>query len=406
MRAYVQLLRERSHFRTLVSAEIISLFGDWFTLVAVSLLTGARGGSPLLLALTLVANVLPPALLGPIAGPLADYVDRRKALIGTAIAQAGVTVAMAFVSARGPLVAIPALVLARGLVGALREPATSATLPSVVDAEELVRANALLAAVWSTSYALGMAAGGFVAGLDPSLAIGIDALSFVVAALLLSRLPRLGAADVSRPASLDTRALLRGMGEGLRVAVRVPALGRAVFRKTPLAFATGAGWMVLVMAAMGAPFAGTAALTIGVLQSVRGVATGVGPLVAERVIAGGADAARTERAVMAITFLAIIGFVFARSPTEWLIGAGVWGMGIGANWVLTTSEIQRRGPKNALGRLAAIDALSWSLGTSLGALTVGLVGNRVTIAALASIGVGILVDRMLAIVFRDAPKPA
>jgi Major Facilitator Superfamily len=310
---------------------------------------------------------------------------------------------MVLASTAGLAALLPILVLARGVLGSLREPALSSTLPSVVSSNELVRANALLAAVWSTTYALGMSAGGFVAGISPSLAIAIDAASFALAAMILLALPRLGPADERAPERLDVRALLRGMKEALDVARAAPALGRAVFQKTPIAFGTGACWVVLVLAAMRSPFAGSAALTIGVLQAIRGVATGIGPIMAERAIAMGARPHRIERAVLALSFVAMIGFALSGSPSAWMICAAAWGLGIGANWVLTTSDIQRLGPKGALGRLSAIDTLSWSLGTSLSAVLVGAFGTHATSAALASIGVGIALDVLLSVRF-VAPK--
>lgn len=410
MRSYLDLLRRRPGFRVLVGAEIISLVGDWFTLVAVSLLTGGGERGMLLLALTFVAHTLPQALLGPFAGPLADFVDRRAALIGTAALQGLLTLAMFGAALGGAIGWIPVLVLVRGVFGAMREPAASASLPSLVDRSELVQANALLSASWSATFALGMGLGGLVASIDPKLAIGVDAASFALAALLLTQLPRLGAADPDAPKRLDPRALLVGIRAALSVALRDRALGRAVFAKTPLSFAAGAAWMVLNAGAMERPFLGSAGLTLGVIQAVRGIATGVGPIIAERVISRGSNARRVDRVVVGGSFAAMALFVLSNtssvSPWASLFVAVVWGMGVGANWVLTTSEIQRRGPDGYLGRLASIDTLAWSVGQSASALLMAVCvdhGAPPVVLGLGIVGLGVGLEALLQLWLR-APR--
>lgn len=402
MRSYLDLLRRRPGFRVLVGAEIVSLLGDWFTLVAVSVLTGGGERGMLLLALTFVAHTLPQAMLGPFAGPLADFVDRRAALIGTAATQGVLTLAMFGAALGGAVGWLPVLVLVRGVFGAMREPAASASLPSLVDRSELVQANALLSASWSATFALGMGLGGLVASIDPKLAIGVDAASFGLAALLLTLLPKLGAADPDRPKRLDPRALLVGIRRALSVALHDRALGRAVFAKTPLSFAAGGAWMVLNAGAIERPFLGSAGLTLGVIQGVRGIATGIGPIVAERVIARGTSARLVDRLVVFGSFAAMAAFILSNtsavSPWASLAIATVWGMGVGANWVLTTSEIQRRGPEGYLGRLASIDTLAWSIGQSASALLLGVCvdrGAHPIVLGLVLVGVGVGLELLL-----------
>lgn len=408
MRSYLDLLRRRPGFRVLVGAEIISLVGDWFTLVAVSLLTGGGSRGMTLMALTFVAHTLPQALLGPFAGPLADFVDRRAALVGTAALQGLLTLAMFGAGLAGAVGWIPVLVLVRGVFGAMREPAASASLPSLVDKSELVRANALLSASWSATFALGMGLGGLVASIDPKLAIGVDAASFGLAALLLTFLPKLGAADPDAPKRLHAGALLRGIRSALGVAVRDRALGRAVFSKTPLSFAAGAAWMMLNAGAIDRPFLGSAGLTLGVIQSIRGIATGVGPILAERIISRGASARLVDRIVVGGSFAAMAAFVASNAPSvaPWacLAVAVVWGMGVGANWVLTTSEIQRRGPDGFLGRLASIDTLAWSLGQCASALLMAVCVDRGAPAiplGLAIVGAGVGLELLLSLWMRE-----
>jgi MFS family permease len=76
-----------------------------------------------------------------------------------------------------------------GIASAFFGPASAGIVPQVVDADELHDANALLRISMNSIKVLGPAAGGVaVAAVGPGWAIAWDALTFVVAALMLSRL--------------------------------------------------------------------------------------------------------------------------------------------------------------------------------------------------------------------------
>ncbi len=82
MRWWSVLRRHPAFFRLWI-AECISLVGDWFSVVAISVLAATRGGGEgaLAVATTLAAYELPMAAVRPIAGVLADRFDRRSLLI-------------------------------------------------------------------------------------------------------------------------------------------------------------------------------------------------------------------------------------------------------------------------------------------------------------------------------------
>src|SRR5262249_39992430 len=141
----------------------------------------------------------------------------------------------------------------------------------------------------------------------------LDALSFVLAAGLLRGLPAMlpEGADGKRAAAKESEgraatesegraatstqvegrgagagsslgALVRSVPAEMRIAFRHslerPALFRAVFAKAPVALAGGAGWLVLNLVADRSTAFGAGALTLGILQAVRGAGTGLGPL--------------------------------------------------------------------------------------------------------------------------------
>jgi MFS family permease len=352
------LLVARPGFRRLWMAGATSLVGDWLSFVAVGMLALDRGGGPLDLALVLAAHALPAALLSPVWGAVVDRFDRRRLLVLADAAAGLVTIGMAAAAAAGWLGAVQMLLLARSALTAVVPPAESAALRHVVAPDELGRANAILAGTWSVAFVLGMALGGAVATLGPALAILLDAATFLAAAGLHALLPAL---PVEQGRALPLPALLAGVpadtAEALREAARRPALLRAVLGKTPVALAGGAGWLALnLVSASAAPF-GSAALSFGLLQAVRGAGTGIGPAGATWLVRRGASAERLAVAASLAAYAGIAALAVARSPAALVIVSLVWGVGTGTNWVLAHTALQRESGDAVIGRLAAFDEL-------------------------------------------------
>jgi predicted MFS family arabinose efflux permease len=363
------LLRRRPHFRRVWLSELVSLLGDWMSFVAVSLLALRGGSGVVALALVIVGHSLPSALFAPVAGVLADRLDRRALLVFTNVAQCALTLAMAGAAALGHVDSVQALVFVRASVGALLLPVQSAVLRHVVEEDELLSANALTSATWSVMFAVGMAAGGAIAMLGPTLALAVDAASFGVAALLLRGLPRMVAEG--RPEGGAREALSsvgRDMARALRYAWERPAVLDAVLAKTPVAMANGGALVLLNLVAADVAFAGTGALTLGLLQCVRGAGTGVGPWLSAALLRRGLSRGLLARGSALAAFGGIALFAGAGRWTSLLALALVWGVGSGSNWVMSTSELQRLSPDRFIGRLSALDHLTLTIGQCATAL--------------------------------------
>jgi len=151
---------------------------------------------------------------------------------------------------------------------------------------------------------------------------------------------------------------------------------RAVFAKTPTAIAGGSALVVLNIISTQSAFAGAAGLTLGLLQTVKGLGTGVGPAWIRGRIRAGSNASVLWGLSILTTFVGILVFIVSSSPAGWLVGSWIWGMGSGSNWVLSTTELQRNAPESHLGRLSAFDAFSMTLGMSCAAITTGILIER------------------------------
>ncbi|AUX46802.1 MFS transporter [Sorangium cellulosum] len=389
------LLRRRPYLRRVWLSEIVSLLGDWMSLVAVSLLALGDGSGVVALALVMVGHHLPIALFAPVAGVLADRLDRRWLLVVTSGVQGVLTLGMAGAVVLGSVAAVQVLVFVRASVGALRFPVQSAVLRHVVEEDELLEANAILSATWSVMLAVGMAAGGAIAALGPTTALVLDAASFGLGALLLGGLPPMVAEG--RPAEGGVaRALVsvrRDLGLAWRHAWERPPLLAAVLAKTPVHLANGGALILLNVVAAQRAFAGTAALTLGLLQCVRGAGTGIGPLVGMALVRRGV---RGEVAAAAAAWTAFGGIAALALTRHWaalLAVAFVWGLGSGANWVLSSSELQRLSPDRFVGRLSAVDNLALTLGLCATMLGGAVVAERIEAPASAAwigLGAGVL----------------
>lgn len=407
---WLGLLRRHPMFARYWAAEAISLGGDWFSLVAVSVLAVSEGGGEgaWAVAVTLAAHELPMAAMRPIAGVFADRFDRRNLLVGIHVAQLFLTLAMAAVAARGDLLALQALVVVRATVTGLDWPARSGALRRLVPEEELLAANALTGATWSAMYAIGMALGGVASTFGVPLALLIDAATFALAGGLLTTLPAMPTAGEGSLVA----ALRRATGDlvaAARLAVSRADLATAVAAKTPMALAGGAGVVMLNLIADRTAFAGSAAISLGLLQAARGIGTGLGPLAAERAIRRGASMDAVWALLIGCGLFGIAGVALSPPIAAVLLAcAFVWGCGTGANWMLSSAELQRRAPDAAIGRLSGIDMLAVETSFAGSALLGGAVieaTGRPGMAAVIGVVLGAGGFLVLGAVRRRLPAP-
>lgn len=342
------------------------MIGDWFSLVAVSIVSlRAESGGVLALATSFAAHMVPQAFAAPLGGLLADRLDKRKLLIAGSLVEGVLTVGMTIAAAASDVLALQLLVAARSVASAAREPAIGSSLPRLVQPSELVDANAFSALTWSVAFALGMSLGGFATTLGPAIALGFDAATFLLAASLMRWLPALP------PSRVESAAPKSATRESFEVLLRAcdRNLRGSVFGLAPAAFAAGAAWLWLNLAGHALAVAGGAAATVGILQGVRGVGTALGPLATRWLGRISADLA-----IPAAIAVMLGTFALAWSPnmTVASVGATLWGAGGGALWVIMTTEIQQRAEDAVRGRLIALSGLGFTFTMTAGVLLAAL----------------------------------
>ncbi len=184
--SYARLLADNRNFRRLWSAQVVSELGDWFyTLAIYNLLlqlTG-RAGS---VALALVLQVLPQAVIGPTAGVVNDRLRRKHVMIASDIGRMLIVLCMLLIRTKDKVWMVYPLLMAETLLVAFFEPARNAVVPNLVKPEDIVVANTLSSTTWSVNLMVGATLGGVVAALLGRDAVFLlNALSFVISAALI-----------------------------------------------------------------------------------------------------------------------------------------------------------------------------------------------------------------------------
>lgn len=213
-------------FRFLWAGQAVSNFGDAIThLTLVLYINHITGGSTQAIAWLLIALAIPMTTVGLVAGVFVDRWQRRRVMIISDLLRAVLTLGFVAAAVWDQLLLIYALALLHASVSSFFAPARSAVIPRVVPKEALLAANSLSQMSMVFFRVLGVAAAGFLVGSLNTFEIPfiIDAATFVISAILISRLslpPRVQ----QQPARTTASDILKEMGSGLRIITRTRVL--------------------------------------------------------------------------------------------------------------------------------------------------------------------------------------
>ena len=369
-----KMLKTNADMRRVFMAQVISYLGDWFSFVAIIGLVDDLTGSKFLVSLVVVAFSLPSFLASPNAGSMADRFDRRRILVFVSIIQVVAAFGLLFVGNDTVWLAF----LAQSTLSALAaviSPATEASIPNIArDDNELAIANSLLGSTWGIMLAVGAAIGGvFASVFGRDAAFIANAVSFAVAAILFSRIKTPMQQERDPQTQRQRIRPIADMREAITHSRQDPVLMALIFSKTT--FAIGAGVVSQLAVLASDVFHGGDAAR-GLLIGVRGVGTGLGPLIAMRYTRG-----QLGKVLIICGFasLAFSGFYLlgAWMPTLWLTAIFVMlaHLGGGAQWTLSSYGLQLRSPDHIRGRILAGDFALVTLMLSLTSALAGLVSE-------------------------------
>ena len=349
--------------RLLIAASAASQLGDWLYNAALLAYVYIDTGSAAWVGAATIFRLLPYALLGPLGGVVADRYERRKVLLVGDLLRVLLMVALAAaVAAQSPIVVVIALTALSSVAGAAERPAAMALMPRLVGEARLGPANALLHTVQELGVVVGPAIGAILLTVAATwVAFAVNALTFVVSALLVARLRRRPAAAATAETERAASQLKQGLSTVWRTAYVVPVF--LIVAMVELTY--GAQTVQLVLYAE--QRLGLGAEGYGYLLA----AAGVGGLLSIVVNARLSTSSAVSRIVVGtgVVFCATQ-LVYARSNlvVVALLVTIIGGIGLVACEVVAETTLARVVPGDALGRVMGFyDSLT------VGAMVVGAV---------------------------------
>lgn len=387
-------------FRQLAAGKLISHFGDWLTLAALIGWVYDTTGSVSQVALLMLVRLAPPVLGGGLAAMLVDRLPRNRLLVQVEVAR-GIAIAGAFaavVSGSRPLAFVA--LAASGALAAVSAATVPSLVPSLLGDEELPAANAALGIAQDGAMALGaLGAGVILASVGVQVALAVDFATFVVAALLYSRV-RMPSYPVARAPEPQEASLLSGLRYVCRKRILLILIGS--FATATIATGLTNASLPRFLEELGL---GTEGYGFGLAALAAGLTAGQAVVGLTRVGTGGGrwigvsllgmallfvGLALTEHLWTAILFLALIGFID------------------GTTDVLFDTIVQREADSRYYGRVFGL-ASAFFTTTMMGAVAAAPLVNRLGDAhhVILVAALGLLVAGLVALVgsglFRGRP---
>ena len=363
-KGYVEFFFSNAKFRRLWAASVISLLGEWFNTIALFFLILEYSGSEFLLGILFSVRMALFAISQPVNGLLADRFSRKSLMLWANILQVGLALSLLLVD--GPedmwwLVTLSGLMM---LLHGVYVTAERAALPNIVDEEDLITANAIDSASWSTALCIGAMLGGIVVSIwGTDMAFIIDSYTFLLSSLLLIPLKFSQNIDPKMKGPLFGTALAN-IKIGWSRIYSDKKLLRIVFAKSSWNLA-GAGLAGVFLVLAGSELTGYgAAFGFGLFFFARGVGTGIGPLLARAIFKDKAKWPTLIGILVTISgffyLLVVISLDIYLPLTVLLIICAH--SASGGNWVLSTVLTQMWVEDEVRGRVFSMDMLI--LGTS------------------------------------------
>ncbi|MCB9450987.1 MAG: MFS transporter [Anaerolineaceae bacterium] len=343
--------------------ESVSILGDQFHFVALSLLVLNLTQSGLALGTVLAVAGIPRAALMLLGGAVTDRFSPRLIMLYSNGIRTVLTLLLAGLALTGLLQLwhVYVIVFIFGIVSAFFYPAYSSILPTLVEKEEIEAGNALMQITARVAMLVGpVVAGLVVARIQAGAALGFDALTFAVATVaLLAMRNTAPAAKVtpspeSIPAESEPQEAPAGLVSAIREALRY-AWNDSLLRTTLIMIAL-VDFSVAGVFGVGLPtladmrYGGAEAL--GIMFSGFGAGSVLGVL-----LAGSIKFQRRGRLFILLLVLftvSVAGMGFAPDVTSLALLTAIIGLGSGIFNVTGISWLQVRTDPKMMGRIMSL----------------------------------------------------
>lgn len=369
---YLSLLEKNSAFRNLWYGQVISELGNWVNSIALYALILQLTGSGMAMAAAMMAKLLPMVIISPFAGVVIDRIDRKKVLIASDILRFFTVLGFLIVDSREDLWIVYTLTLFEVALTGFFEPARSAILPSIVEKNHLVTANALSGSTWSIMLTLGAALGGFVVSFfGIKTAFILDALTYLLSAGFIIKISYPNTKYKERIKKQNSSGI-KGLVEGLRYLISHPTVLVFTLLKSGMAIKGGIMTLIPLFASRLWSDPSAVSMAVGILFSSRGIGSAIGPVLIRKWL--GESPKTLKVAILAAFFLgsfAILVFSFSKNIWTASLSIGLSGMSGSIVWVFSTALIHLEADRKFLGRIFGIEM---ALLTLIMGISNGLVG--------------------------------
>lgn len=372
--SYKILFTTNHRYRRFWLAGVISQLGNWFNYIGIFVLLTKLTGTGGAVSWFLIAKFIPTTLLGPAAGVVADRYSRKTIMIISDLLRVFIVLGFLFIKRPEHVWLVYILALVQESVWTFYDPARKASVPNLCSQEELILANALSGATWSIMLAFGAALGGFVTYLFGwKTAIIIDASTFLVSALLLSKLDLAHSPPEKKkkPTWHDLTGIT-DMREGFKYVSRHKEVATLLLVKSGWALSGGILVLLTVFGEQVFSTGGEGGKS-GILYSVRGIGAAMGPILAWHYL--GETRKAMYRSISFSFFISSGAYLlFSQAPTLlWALPCVLIGhLGGSVQWVFSTTLLQQVVPDQFRGRVFAAEMALLTLVLSLSTYFTGL----------------------------------
>lgn len=380
-----------ANYRNYTAGNLASQLGMWVQRIAVAWLTWELTKSPVWLGVMAMADFMPNLVFAPLAGALADRLDRLKAIRLYMLISAGLsgTIAALTITDLITIEALLALVLLNGIAMSFNYPVRLSIIHALVGREFLTTAISINAIVFNIARIGGPALSGAIIsvwGIGPAVGFTVVAdIVFVILLFLVNLAPPKEAQKQSSAKNIPAEIL-----EGFRYVAGHKGIGPLLFI---LAFYSVFGRpFIELLPGFADEIFGRGEIALATFTSVMGVGSLVGSLFLAR-LQGVSGLTRILIFNVLLMSLAVIGFAATDIYGVALVFVFFVGIGIVMIGVIEQTLLQASVDGSMRGRVLSFYTLIARGCPSLGAVIAGyfaeFYGLQIPVAAGAVLCMGL-----------------
>lgn len=368
MKYYFTFLRDNPIIRGLSLVNFIASFGAWFSTVAIYTMVVDFGSSELAIAIVTAMHFLPAILIAPFSGAIIDRVRIKPLMVTLLFVELCMTACFLLISNASDLWLLLIFIFIRMSAASMFFSSEMSLLAKLASGKELQTANEIQSIIWSFTYAVGMAASGFIVNLyGVKTAILIDVIIFILAFIVFLPI------KINLEYKKIEEKILELMLDGLRYIKKNKIILHLIFLHASVGL-TSYDALITILAKNEYKELIAVPLAIGLSNSVRAVALMIGPLFLNKIINKS-----NLQYLLAFQGLTIIIWAFAQSDFYLsLIALFFVGFSTAFLWSYTYALLQNYCDKKYIGRVISYNDMFFMFANVLTTLFIGSMAHITT----------------------------